>query len=122
MSLENAWQLSVFDVSCDSNADFRDEDDQKEHRESQNHPAGLTQGSATAEEGNDENHGSDDHKNDRRRPESFADKVLIMMIRILNYSADDDGEESGQLAREKGEKIRSNLRTNLNKKTAIYYE
>lgn len=105
LSLQDTRQFSVLDVASDSDADFSDENYQQENGERQNHPAGFTQCTAAAEERDYENHRSDDHENDRRRPERFADKVLIMMIRILNDGANDNGEYSGQLKVEEKENV-----------------
>lgn len=82
----------MLDVPGDANTNLRHENNQQKNRERQNHPAGFFQRPATAEERDDENHRADNHKNDGGCPKCFANKILIMMVGVLNYGADDNGE------------------------------
>lgn len=77
-----------------SNSLFLSSKKQRSHTHRQHHAAALLQRTTASEKRNNEHQQTDNDQQDRRRPETGAHKVRIMMVGRLNDSADGQNGQS----------------------------
>ena len=106
--LNDPFDLVLHHVGPDPGSELHQEDDGQEDGEGHGHAEVFLDGPATPEEGDEEDHAADHHKEDRGVEELAAEKVDVLAVDALDHGTGDDKDQTGQLEME-------NMGTNVTK-------